>query len=173
MLDKDTRGARRELRPQVCPAPARPGGDAIVPAAGRRHHPVADREALVALPDEPPMLLPSESDVACAWLHLAAGKGGLQGARWIESNDPVLRLGVWPRRPILGKAAYQTGVPSPRTGQCEMKPGQAGAVAGLPGVSARICGCQGADGIGDENCAKDWASRLVDRRNPCEHRAVE
>jgi len=103
---------------------------------------------------------PSVSGKAPVRLHLSAGNRGLQGARQIESNDPVLRSGIWPCRPRRGNATDQTGVPPPRTGQCEMKPGQASRVAGLPGVSARIYGCQGANGeqvIGiDCGKHKDW-----------------
>jgi hypothetical protein len=79
-----------------------PGGDAVVPVRERRLSPA-------------PTVRPSSSfwTVAASaragqsgrriavsgWLHLPEKERGPQGARPIESNDPVLRSGVWRRPP--------------------------------------------------------------------------
>jgi hypothetical protein len=79
----------------------------------------------------------------------------------VERSSPALRSLV--ARSWKKESASQTGVPPPHTGQCEMKPsrwadtaelaglanlvGLANRAAGPPGVSSRICGCQGAGSL--------------------------
>lgn len=60
----------------------------------------------------------------------------------VERSSPALRSPAGP--PTSERVTSQTGVPPPRTGQNEMKPGADFCHAGPPGVSAHICGCQGA-----------------------------
>lgn len=60
----------------------------------------------------------------------------------VERSSPAIRSPAGP--PKIERVTSQTGVPPPHTGQNEMKPGATFLDAGPPGVSARICGCQGA-----------------------------
>jgi hypothetical protein len=63
----------------------------------------------------------------------------------VERSSPEIRSRAAP--PRSERLSSQTGVPPPRTGQNEMKPGAEIGDAGPPGVSARICGCQGAGSV--------------------------
>lgn len=58
----------------------------------------------------------------------------------VERSSPAIRSPAVP--PRTERSTSQTGVPPPRTGQKEMKPGASLFHAGPPGVSAHICGCQ-------------------------------
>jgi hypothetical protein len=65
----------------------------------------------------------------------------------VERSSPALRNpAAPPPSQTPERACRQTGVPPPRTGQCEMKPSwvgpASGDAAGPRGVSSRICGCQ-------------------------------
>jgi hypothetical protein len=63
----------------------------------------------------------------------------------VERSSPALRSPA--ALPWDQELACQTGVPPPRTGQNEMKPGARIGDAGPHCVSARICGCQGAGSV--------------------------
>lgn len=63
----------------------------------------------------------------------------------VERSSPAFKSQADP--PTSERMTSQTGVPPPRTGQNEMKPGADFSHAGPPGVSAHICGCQGAGSV--------------------------
>ena len=124
------------------------------PGTGRRRFPVADHEALVVRLGRPASgsaLRVSEALILSAVGFIPRMKTRAPGgpADRVERSSPALRSPGAPLRVSRVRGLpCQTGVPPPRTGQCEMKPCRASqsshAGAGPSGVSSRICGCQGA-----------------------------
>jgi len=83
----------------------------------------------------------------------------------VERSSPAIRSPAAPPRPE--RQPSQTGVPPPHTGQYEMKPGANAHDAGPPGVSAHICGCQGAGSASRSPAAHG----TTPRQRPAFHRA--